>query len=320
MKRKILFVSAFALTSLCGFAQQDAAVTHFMYTKMAVNPGETGIEDGFCGNVVYRNQWDKVNGAPNSVVFNGALNLESYRLWSGGVGLSLVHDAIGFNRQTNVNLNYSHHFTILGGQLGVGVGVGLVSFGLNPVWVPPTTLADNSIPAGSSAMTIDANFGAFYKHNDWYAGISSTHLPAPAFSNAAITGTGNVEYNQARHYYVMGGYTFRNIGDGEIDAQTLIQTDAVETSLNLNARYIYKGFIYGGLAFRNSDAISALLGYRVIQKTIPRKGSMFWWVGYSYDLTINGLSSVSNGTHEMAMKFCFVPILPITKSKHVRWL
>lgn len=320
MKRKILFVSAFALTSLCGFAQQDAALTHFMYTKMAVNPGETGIEDGICGNVVYRNQWDKVNGAPNTVVFNGAVNLDSYRLWSGGVGLSLVHDAIGFNRQTNVNLNYSHHFEIRGGQLGVGVGIGLVSFGLNPVWVPPSTMLDPSIPAGSSAMTLDANFGVFYKHNDWYAGLSSTHLPAPQYAAQSILGTGNVQYDQARHYYIMGGYTFRNIGNGDIDAQTLIQTDAVETSFNINARYIYNNMLYGGLAFRNSDAVSALLGYRVLQRTNPKKGSMMMWAGYSYDLTINGLSNVSNGTHEMALKFCFVPIIPITKSKHVRWL
>jgi hypothetical protein len=47
---------------------------------------------------------------------------------------------------------------------------------------------------------------------------------------------------------------------------------------------------------------------------------MFMWVGYSYDITIGRLSKISNGTHEIALKFCYIPIIPITKAHHPKWL
>ena len=324
MKKRLLVVTTLMLASLGAKAQQDMALTHFIYNKMAVNPGETGIDDGVCGNMIYRNQWDKVNGAPNSFVANGELNLPSFLRSSplnAGVGISIVHDAIGFNRQNNVMLNYSHHFDIGPGTLGIGISAGLISFGNNPVWVPPNTMADASLPAGSNAMTVDANFGIYYRTSNWYAGISSTHLPAPVLSQQSVLGTGNVEYNAARHYYFMGGYTFKGLGTerGNLDIQFLGQTDAVKTSVNLNARYIFDNKFYGGLAFRNSDAVSILLGYRILQRT-TKKGSSFMWAGYSYDLTIGKIANISNGTHELALKYCFVPVLKITKHKHPRWL
>ncbi len=319
MKKKILVVTTLLLASASSFAQQDYALTHFIYNKMAVNPGETGIEEGMCGNAIYRNQWDKVNGAPNTLLVNGEMNLS--RWVNGGAGVNINHDAIGFNRQTSVVLNYSHHFPIRNGVLGVGVGVGMMSFGLNPVWVPPNTLNDASLPAGSGAITLDANFGLYYRTDNWYAGLSSTHLPASPSTIESVVAGQNVDYNVARHYYFMGGYTFMDIGgsDGNLDIQMLGQTDAVKTSVNLNARYIYKGFLYGGLGFRNSDAASILLGWRPYTKS-TKSGSSFLWIGYSYDLTIGKIANISNGTHEMAVKYCFIPKIPITKTKHPRWL
>jgi len=323
MKKRILVVTTLLLAACGANAQQDLALTHFIYNKMAVNPGETGIDNGACGSMIYRNQWDKVNGAPNSLLINAEGNLPSLLRLSpvnAGIGLNVVHDAIGFNRQTNVMLNYSQHVSIGAGTLGIGVGLGLFSFGLNPVWVPPNTLSDASLPAGSSAMTFDANFGLFYKKDNWYAGLSSTHLTAPVLEQKSILGTGNVEYNGARHYYFMGGYAFDVTQTGKIDIQMLGQTDAVKTSINLNARYIYNNFLYGGLAFRNADAVSVLLGWSPRLGNGSSGAARNLWVGYSYDLTIGKIASISNGTHEIAVKYCYIPKMKVTKHKHPRWL
>ncbi len=135
MNKTLRILSAFVLCSFGASAQQDIALTHFIYNKFAINPGATGIEEGLCGNLIYRNQWDKVNGAPNSVVFNAEVNMESFGKWTGGFGLNFTHDAIGFNRQNNVMLNYSHHIQLGNGRLGIGLGVGMVNFGMNPTWV-----------------------------------------------------------------------------------------------------------------------------------------------------------------------------------------
>ena len=80
-------------------AQQDKLLTHFIFDKMSINPGETGIDEGLCGAMIYRNQWNRVTGAPNSFVLNAEANINDY--FPGGVGISFYHDAIGFARQNN---------------------------------------------------------------------------------------------------------------------------------------------------------------------------------------------------------------------------
>ena len=325
MNKTLRILSAFVLCSFGASAQQDIALTHFIYNKFAINPGATGIEEGLCGNLIYRNQWDKVNGAPNSVVFNAEINMESFGKWSGGFGLNFTHDAIGFNRQNNVMLNYSHHLTLGNGKLGLGVGVGMVNFGMNPTWIGPQTQIDPTFPGASSAITFDVNFGIYYRAQNWFAGISSTHLQASTLNLTSQfplgSSSGNVPYDLARHYYAMGGYTFKAVGPGDIDVQATLQTDLLKYSANINARYIFRGFLYGGLGFRNSDAVSVLLGWRPFDKKLASgKGRAFMWVGYSYDITVGRLSKISNGTHEIALKFCYIPIIPITKAHHPKWL
>lgn len=65
MKRRLLVISAFSfVVTNFVFGQQDKLITHFIYDKMSVNPGATGFDKDICATLLYRNQWDKVNGAP----------------------------------------------------------------------------------------------------------------------------------------------------------------------------------------------------------------------------------------------------------------
>jgi type IX secretion system PorP/SprF family membrane protein len=323
MKKKIVLVASVLCISSLAFAQQDIALTHFSYNKMGFNPGATGIDEGLCFSTVMRNQWDKVNGAPNSVAFNGEMHLPSFDInHNAGVGLNVTHDAIGFNRQTNLSLSYSHHFEIGPGKLGVGISLGMVNFGLSPTWVPPQTLADAVLPVASSTAGFDANLGLFYKAPDWYAGISATHIPGSALgvkTGSGGTPAASTTYDMAQHFFAMGGYTFKNVAGGNIDVQGLMQTELTHYSFNINARYIWRDFLYGGLAFRTADAISPMLGVKFV-KGQNLRGTWTGWAGYSYDANIGTISKISNGTHEIALKFCYIPIIPITKSKHPRWL
>lgn len=305
--------------SLGAFAQQDKLLTHFIYDKMSINPGKTGIDlyNGICATSLYRNQWDKVNGAPNSAVLNVEANLSKYL--PGGLGLAFYHDAIGFARQNNLLLNYSYPLAIGdAGTLGIGLGVGILNYGMNPDWIPPTQNPDNSLPQGFAATNLDANFGLYFNGKDFYAGFSSTHL-SQSLLNQDVTINGasfSQSYQTARHYYLMGGKTFKNQFGGDIDAQLLLRTDLIKFSADINARYIYtlkdQKQVYGGLTFRTSDAIALMVGYTPMERLT---------VGYSYDMTINKLSSVSMGSHELVVKYCmFLKEPPLSKARHPRWL
>lgn len=318
MLLKNSFLSFFVALFYFGIhAQQDKLLTHFIYDKMTINPGKTGIDlyNGICGTSIYRNQWDKVNGAPNSAVLNIEANLTKF--FPGGVGIAFYHDAIGFARQNNLLLNYSYPIQIgRAGVLGVGVGIGIMNYGLDPDWVPPTQNPDNSLPAGFAATSLDANFGMYFQGKDFYAGLSSTHLSASLLKQDVSGFEQN--YQTARHYYLMGGKQFKKIGsnNGSIDAQLLLRTDLVKFSGDLNVRYIHKlagnKQVYGGVTGRSSDAFAIMAGYTPIPKLT---------VGYSYDLTLNKLASISRGSHELVVKYCYyLPPPPKQNARHPRWL
>ena len=314
MKIRLLALIALLISgSVIG--QQDKLLTHFFFDKMSINPGETGLDDGICATTIYRNQWDKVNGAPNSAVLNVEANMN--RFFPGGLGVSFYHDAIGFSRQNNVLLNYSYPIQIGNlGRLGLGVGVGIMTYGMNPLWIPPQTMNDPTLPvAGFQAANLDLNFGAYFKGKNMYAGLSSTHLSESELSSVGtqITPT---SYQSARHYYAMGGYKMINVAGGNIDANLLVRTDLVKFSADINARYFFvknnKELAYGGLTYRTSDAVAVMLGYNPFNN---------FTVGYSYDITLNKLSSVSRGSHEIMVKYCYyLPPPPKTKARHPRWL
>ena len=300
--------------------QQDKLLTHFMYDKMSLNPGKTGLDivNGFCATSMYRNQWDKVNGAPNSAILNIEANLERY--FPGGIGISFYHDAIGFARQNNAILNYSYPITIGNiGILGLGIGVGIINYGMDPLWVPPTNNPDNFLPVGFAATNLDLNFGAYFSGTDYYVGFSSTHLSETLLKQSVtIGGTAFTQnYQTARHYYLMGGKKFEDVAGGTIDAQVLMRTDLVKFSADINARYFYdlgsRKHAYGGLTVRTSDALAIMLGYKPMDR---------FTIGYSYDFTmLNKLSSISRGSHELMIKYCmFLPPLPTQSSRHPRWL
>ena len=278
---------------------------------MSINPGKTGIDmyNSICATSIYRNQWDKINGAPNSAILNIEANLSKF--FPGGVGLAFYHDAIGFSRQNNLLLNYSYPISIgNNGTLGIGVGIGIINYGMEPTWVPPTTVNDPTLPIGFAATNLDANFGVYYSGKDFNVGFSSTHLSESLLKQSV--GGFSQNYQTARHYYLMGGKTFRKTFGGDIDAQMLLRTDLVKFSADLNVRYLWRGMAYGGLTYRTVDAIGLMLGFMPITNMT---------VGYSYDITTNKLASVSRGSHEIMVKYCyFLPPPPVTKAAHPRWL
>ena len=300
-------------------AQQDKLITHFIYDKMSINPGKTGVDmyNSICATSLYRNQWDKVNGAPNSAILNVEANLSKF--FPGGVGLAFYHDAIGFARQNNLLLNYSYPITIgNNGTLGIGVGVGIINYGMNPDWVPPTTMNDPDLPQGFAATNLDANFGLYYSGKDFNIGFSSTHLSETLLKQSVTFNGATLDqnYQTARHYYLMGGKTFRKALGGDIDAQVLLRTDLVKFSADFNARYIYSlkddKQLYGGLTVRTSDAFALMVGFTPISQLT---------LGYSYDLTLNKLANISRGSHELVVKYCmFLKDKPVPSARHPRWL
>ena len=315
MDKRLLFVATLLL-GLTGttFAQQEKLLTHFIFDKMSLNPGATGIamENTVCATSISRNQWDKVNGAPNSTVLNVEANLSRY--FPSAAGISFYHDAIGFYRHNNILLNYSFHLPMSNGDLlGLGLGVGISSLSNEPGWTTPDTpVADDPelFDQAYAQTNLDANFGVYYQSmaNDFYVGLSGVHLNGATFDQ-------QLGMTMSRHFYLMGGKTVRGVFDPNLDIEgnVLVRTDLVKTSADVNVRGIYDNRFYGGLTFRANDAVAVMLG---MIDVIPNLN-----VGYSYDATVNKLRKSSWGSHELMVKYCYIiPPPPREVTINPRWL
>lgn len=321
--KKILFSLALLTGSFSLFGQQDVQFTHYMYDKMSFNPAATGIDDGYCGTMIYRNQWDKVAGAPNSVLVNGQGRLGNY---NSGVGFTFVHDAIGFMRNNYFKLNYSFQHYINGvGYAAAGIGLGMQNLSVTPNWITPQVdpSADAALMptlAGVSNTNFDMNFGLYFKGDlGYYAGLSAGHLTSPNFQD--------LSYQAVMHYYVFGGIDLDNNLIAQLPAQLkimpsfLFKSEGATAQLDVNTRVMWNDQFYGGLGYRMQDAVNLMAGFQT-KVASSELADQYVRIGYAYDITTSALNQYSVGTHEIMLNYCYVPKtnLPRERSVNPRFL
>ncbi|MBD3637833.1 MAG: PorP/SprF family type IX secretion system membrane protein [Crocinitomicaceae bacterium] len=307
--KKVLSFAICALTLQLSYAQQDKQYTHYMFDKISFNPAATGTR-GYCGTVIYRNQWDRVQDAPNTTLLNVQANLQQYNM---GVGLSFTNDAIGFQRNNTVVLNAAYHYPTNAGVLSGGLGLGIVNVGFDPTWIPPQTMVDALLPTASAGTGFDMNLGLYWHGSSapYYVGLSMTHLAPPTLKS--------INFKVARHYYVIAGYDLPlsdmlNWGTRvDIKPSTLIKADGAGMVFDVNIMgdvwLNNYSFLWGGFTYRLADAVALQLGYAFSPVNDMKKNVLKF--GYSFDIMTNPLNTYGKGTHELMLNFCMFPPPPV---------
>lgn len=325
--KKTLTIIAFALGSTAAFSQQDPQFSQYMYNKLFMNPGYSGMRQALCFTAIARQQWAGFDGAPKSGVFSADCFLPQIH---GGIGLNIMYDQLGFENNMGYRLNYSFHQPIGGGVLGIGIELGAFSKRLGPTgsqtWLATTNWQnDQSIPPMLSKTVFDMGFGLWYQRQNLWFGLSSTHLPASSMSGQSAPipdplppftpHTYPLTYQIARHYFVTGGYNW-NIGGGawELRPSFLVKSDATITSFDVNVTALYNQRFWFGASYRFQDAICPMIGFmlpnaKATSNEMPGGGLK---VGFAYDYTTSNLKNYNNGTFELLLNYC-IPIVIVPK-------
>jgi type IX secretion system PorP/SprF family membrane protein len=287
------------------FGQQDKQFTHYMFDKMSFNPATTGFS-GYCATLIYRNQWDRVERAPNTTLLNVQGNFPQQ---NAGLGISLTNDAIGFQRNNALIVNGAYHFRTNVGVLSGGVGLGIINVGFSPNWIPPQTPQDPNLPAPISGSGFDVNLGLHW-HGltlPYYVGISTTHVAPPTLQN--------INYQVARHYYVLAGYNYKIPNERNINLKPslLIKADGSTMIFDVNVASDFwlndYSFLWGGFSYRLKDAIAFNVGYAFSPSY--KVSTNLMKIGYSFDIMTNPLNTYGKGTHELMLNFCIFPPRPV---------
>ncbi len=297
-------IIALLFTGLSASAQQAPYYTNFMFNKLPYNAGYAGSNNAICATILLHQQWQgySASGAPATQF----ANIHAPFAKKHGIGLGVVSDNLGYEKTLTAQLYYNYKFTIgTNGVLGVGPSLGMVQKNIDGSKLIAETSNDPNVPVSStSSIQPDLGFGAYYTNtqfNNLFAGISANNVNESTMSYDAPGGL--INYKLQRHYYMMAGFTYDINQVLALTPSLLYKTDLNKGQIDVNADLLYNNKIRGGITYRSFDAISILVGYKISDN---------FHIGYSYDITTSKLQTVSNGTHEIVVNYCF-RINPKTK-------
>ena len=251
------------------------------------NPAAVGKEAKLNVAVAYALQMAGFEHNPNTMY--AAADMPFYALKSyHGAGVQFINDNIGLFSHKRFGLQYAYQPKLFGGKLSVGLQLSMLSESFDG---SKAELEDSSDPAFTSSSIngtgFDISAGVYYKHRNWYIGISALHLNTPTVE----LGEKN-ELAVSSSYYLTGGYNIR-LKNPFLTIQTsaLGRTDGVAYRADVSGRLIYtheKRVMYAGLSYSPTNSVTVQIGGDI-------RGIR---VGYSYEIYTSAIS-IGNGSHEL---------------------
>jgi type IX secretion system PorP/SprF family membrane protein len=238
-------------------AQQDPQITHNMFNKFMYNPAVAGAYPELHATLLHRNQWVGIDGAPTTSNLNAHAYVGQIR---GGLGVNVINDRAGMFNAKTVSMSYAYQLGLGSDhQLGMGLSIGLMQYGYEGSWVTPDQTSDAYLPPSNSSKSVpDFGLGFYLTSENYYLGLSATHLiPQEVDFNGIAT------YNQARHYYFLAGYDYDLTEDFSLRANMFSKTDGVSLQTDINVNTFYQENYWTGVSFRYEDALCFLVGFKL---------------------------------------------------------
>lgn len=292
------------LLSVITFAQHEPQFSQYMFSPVVFNPAFSGLEDAVVNVLDARSQWVDIPGAPQSQTLSSHLPL--YRINS-GVGIRLVNDKTGQLQTTAVSLSYAYHVkinktTIL--SIGVSGGMAYQALDGSKLIAPQGSYEgivdhnDNYLPETLVSDIIpDLNSGIVLKSKKFELGISALHLLGQAFEYPTSAGSTSIQYSPTGYVYL--SYLQKLGSNFHLRPTVLLKSDDIESMADVNLLLDYKNNLILGASFRGylanqTDAVIIIAGWNISERL---------GINYSYDITLSGLSAVSQGSHELTIAY-----------------
>jgi len=314
-RTKYLLILAELFFSVSVYGQQAPVFTQYTMSYMFVNAGYAGLGKGICAQGIARQQWIGFKDASGNNVAPRDLLISvdaPVQILGGGLGMSILQDQIGFQKDIDLQIAYSYHLTIDAGVVGIGAGINFTNRSIDFTKFNPVQ-SNDPVLLGSkqSDMLMDGNVGAFFKGHNLYLGLSATNIFQSKGKNLSTSGAA-VYYQTDRTLYLVTGYSFilPNHPRFNVEPSVMIQTDLVSTQYNISTIVTYNSKFWGGLNYRPEESVGFLVG--ILINGIK--------VGYSYDLPTLPVGLA--GSHEITVRYCFKIKREKTKTsyKNTRYL
>ena len=308
--KKVYFLIFLAGTFFSSFGQQDPQFTHYMFNTLYYNPAYAGVEGTTKFTAIHRTQWLGYQpsfgggGAPTTQIVSLSAPINKI---NSGFGAYVVNDRLGPQNNLEAQASYAYHLGLKGSKLSFGIKAGVYSqtidFSKYRAIDPDDPLLQGK--GKESQIRPDLAMGVFLQREKYYGGVSFTHLIKSEFD------FGLSQRNELQpHMYVTGGYYYQVNFDLRFQFSTLIKSDFTKTTFDLGGLAYYKDTMWGGLAFRQSEAAIIMLGYSILKDKSLK-------LGYGLDYVIKDQQAKQPTSHEFLLTY-ELPVNPAIGKKVVR--
>jgi type IX secretion system PorP/SprF family membrane protein len=284
----IIFLSIFVFPLLCG-AQNTARFSQLNFAQGVLNPASIAFEGKIMADIIFRNQWLGVEGAPTTVALNAQYEINQ----SVAGGLNICYDGIGAYQTTSFSGQYSYRLNFEGGGvLALGIGLGLDNEVNN---LGASSVNDINDPAFASSYTriyFNSSFGLYYTTSDFYIGASIPKL----FQNTSTSPDRG--FRPPRwHYYLSSGF-YLDAGENF----TFNPHFQIKYSLNtpMQGDLILRNTLYRRFSicvgYRSENAVIA--GFDVLINPNAR-------IGYSFNYNLGKFKDLRGISNELYLGFAF---------------
>ncbi|MEW6774642.1 MAG: PorP/SprF family type IX secretion system membrane protein [Bacteroidota bacterium] len=310
---------------------QDIHFTQIQYFPLSLNPAMSGANYALSGNIIYRNQWKAVASPYNTfgLSVDGRISKSPKGHFFAG-GIKFFNDNTGdLSLKTNdVTLNGAYHLRVNQGQhLGIGIYAGIIQKSINMnnaqwesqyddnagVYNPSAPSNENFAP--NSFIVPDAGLGFTYtydKNEGMYnrggqnikfnIGFSAFHVNMPASTF--------LKNSKDKMYIRYVGFASGDIGIGKSAFAVCpllvyqLQGPTAELLAGFYGKYTFAkqqqgksgGSVALGSIYRNKDAVTTNIVLEYDSYSI----------GFSYDINISQLKTISRGKGAMEIFIRYV--------------
>ncbi|MFT7613667.1 MAG: type IX secretion system PorP/SprF family membrane protein [Parvicellaceae bacterium] len=263
---------------------QQLPISNFSeYAHSTFNPSLAGQMSKMNVSLIHRSWWSGINNSPSNQWLVGECSLNE----KNGIGIAVNRDVRGLNNRINVNGNYSYGIKLTDDSR--------LLFGLGAKWEQYSVAFENSVVVDQNdpvanmgtvkESVFDANFGMTYVNGGLLVGLSSLNLLGMDSENTFT--------NLSQNYFFHVSNLFELTTDIDLTPSLFVRyMDRTPIAFMADVNVGYKDFIEIGIGYNHGYAINANLA--LYYKN--------FYMGYSYDIGINGVSNLGLG-HEVMIGF-----------------
>ena len=311
MLQRTFYTILLSLFSAGVFAQQDAIFTQYMFNNLFMTPAYAGVDGVTSLSVIERAQWLGYQstfddgGAPTTQMVS--FNTPAFKLRS-GFGAYILNDKLGAQNNLEAQAMYAYHLGIKETKLSIGIKAGIYSQTID--WDKYRAINPDDPLLGKSGkdsqIKPDLGVGLFYRAEKYYIGVGFNHLLRSQFD----FGYDSVRGALQNHLNFTGGYFYEVNFDLRVQFSAAVRTDLNTTQIDLAGIAYYKDKIWAGLAFRQGEAGSLLLGYSFLKDKSLKLGA-------AIDFIIKDRAAKENFSQEVMLSYT-LPVNPGSGKKVVR--